>query len=210
MEAPDVLREAGCQYPTKAELEEITIADDQRMEFERLEKEMQEWRKQREAELDRIRRRKAERRGEQYTAMSNGSKVALGLGEDEESNWKRRSHASTLAQVAVPLPVGAPAPAASIPADNADGPVPLPIGSAGDAITWDDDEEEETTLKPEVTALFEKAVRLGEIEPSGTNTPAMSAPKGELEMEDVEGGFAGETFGRKGSAGSGLEVKVVQ
>jgi hypothetical protein len=210
MEAPDVLREAGCQYPTKAELEEITIADDQRMEFERLEKEMQEWRKQREAELDRIRRRKAERRGEQYTAMSNGSKVALGLGEDEGPNGRRESRASILTQVAVPLPADAPPKSETTPVDNAAGPEALPIGSAGDALTWDDDEEEEPTLKPELNALFEKAVRLGEIEPSGTDTPTKSVPKGELEMHDVEGGFAGETFGRKGSAGSGLEVEIAQ
>jgi len=210
MEAPDVLREAGCQYPTKAELEEITIADDQRMEFERLEREMEEWRKQREAELDRIRRRKAERRGERYTAMSNGSKVALGLGEDEDSNERRQSQATIQAQVAVPLPVDAPATREATPAGTADGAGPLPIGSAGDALTWDDDEDEDASLKPELNALFEKAVRQGEIEPSVMNTPTESVPKGELEMNDVEGGFAGETFGRKGSAGSGLEVKIVQ
>ena len=210
MEAPDVLREAGCQYPTKAELEEITIADDQRMEFERLEREMEEWRKQREAELDRIRRRKAERRGERYTAMSNGSKVALGLGEDEDPNERRQSQATIQAQVAVPLPVDAPATREATPAGTTDGAGPLPIASAGDALTWDDDDEEETTMKPELNALFEKAVRLGEIEPSGLGSPTKSVTKGELEMDDVEGGFAGETFGRKGSAGSGLEVKIVQ
>jgi len=210
MEAPDVLREAGCQYPTKAEIEEITIADDQRMEFERLEKEMQAWRAQRETELDRIRRRKAERRGEQYTAMSNGSKMALGLGEDEGPDGRRQSQASMLAQVAVSLPADAPATSTATPANDADGAGPLPIGSVGDALTWDDDEEEETTLKPELNALFEKAVRLGEIEPSGMNTPTRSMPKGELEMEDIKGEFAGDTFGRKGSPGSGLEVKIVQ
>ena len=210
MEAPDVLREAGCQYPTKAEIEEITIADDQRMEFERLEKEMQAWRAQRETELDRIRRRKAERRGEQYTAMSNGSKMALGLGEDEGPDGRRQSQASMLAQVAVSLPADAPATSTATPANDADGAGPLPIDSVGDALTWDDDEDEETTLKPELNALFEKAVRLGEIEPSGMNTPTRSMPKGELEMEDIKGEFAGDTFGRKGSPGSGLEVKIVQ
>ena len=210
MEAPDVLREAGCQYPTKAEIEEITIADDQRMEFERLEKEMQAWRAQRETELDRIRRRKAERRGEQYTAMSNGSKMALGLGEDEGPDGSRQSQGSMLAQVAVSLPADAPATSTATTANDADGAGPLPTGSVGDALTWDDDEEEETTLKPELNALFEKAVRLGEIEPSGMNTPTRSMPKGELEMEDIKGGFAGDAFGRKGSPGSGLEVKIVQ
>ena len=210
MEAPDVLREAGCEHPTKSEVQEITLADNQRVEFERLEKEMQEWRKQRETELDRIRRRKAERRGEEYTAMSNGSKVALGLGEDEDPNERRQSQATIQAQVAVPLPVDAPATREATPAGTTDGAGPLPIASAGDALTWDDDDEEETTMKPELNALFEKAVRLGEIEPSGLGSPTKSVTKGELEMDDVEGGFAGETFGRKGSAGSGLEVKIVQ
>lgn len=207
MEAPDVLREAGCLHPTKAELEEITIADDQRMEFERLEKEMQEWRTQRATELDRIRRRKAERRGEEYTAMSNGSKMALGLGEDEEHGGRRQSQPSPQAQVPAQLP---PATSENTPATEHDGPVCMPVGSAGDALTWDADEEEEPTLKPELNALFEKAVRLGEIETSGTNTPNRIAPKNGLELDEVRGQFAGETFGRKGSAGSGLEVKIVQ
>lgn len=207
MEAPDVLREAGCEHPTKTEFQEITIADEQRVEFERLEKEMQEWRNQRATELDRIRRRKAERRGEEFTAMSNGSMMALGLRDEDGLSSRRPSHQSPEAQAAVPLPVDESATVAVVPAGNEDGPVCLPVGSAGDVLTWEDDEEDEATLKPELNALFEKAVRLGEIEPSHTSTPTEGVQDG-LKLGDIKGEFPDATFGRNGNVGSGLEVKI--
>jgi hypothetical protein len=210
LEAPDVLREAGCQHPTKSEVEEISIAADQRVEFERLEREMQEWRKERETELDRIRRRKAERRGEEYTAMSNGSRMALGLRDEDGSSSRRPSHFSPEIDTAVPLPVDAPVGAEAASMGKEVGPLDLPVGSAGNALTWDNDEEEEPTLKPELTALFEKAVQMGEIEPSTTTTPIKRATEDGLELDEVNRHFAGETFGRKGSAGSGLEVRIVE
>jgi len=209
MEAPDVLREAGCAHPTKSEVEEITIADNQRVEFERLEREMQEWRAQRETELDRIRRRKAERRGEDYTAMSNGSMMALGLRDEDGSNSRRQSYQPSEVQAAVSLPTGQATSGIVTPAVIDDGPMCLPVGSAGDVLTWEDDEEEEATLKPELNALFDRAVRLSEIAPSTINPPTTGAQNGH-EPKGVEGEFAGETFGRKGNTGSGLEVEIVQ
>ncbi|WWC85594.1 uncharacterized protein L201_000458 [Kwoniella dendrophila CBS 6074] len=63
MEAPDVLRLAGCANPTKSDVVELELADSQRAELERLEKEMKEWQENRTAELERIRQKKAARRG---------------------------------------------------------------------------------------------------------------------------------------------------
>ena len=203
-----MLREAGCEHPTKSEVEEITIADNQRVEFERLEREMQEWRTQRETELDRIRRRKAERRGEEYTAMSNGSMMALGLRDEEGSNSRRQSYQPSEAQAAVSLPAENATSGILPPVVNDDGPMCLPVGSAGDVLTWEDDEEE-AILKPELNALFDRTVRLGEIAPSTINPPTTGAQNGH-EPKGVEGENAGETFGRKGNTGSGLEVEIVQ
>jgi len=146
----------------------------------------------------------------EYTAMSNGSRMALGLPAEDGSSSRRPSHASPELQTAIPLPDDAPVEGEASPTAKEVGPLDLPVGSAGDALTWDNDEEEEPTLKPELTALFEKAVRMGEIEPSTTTTPIKRATDDGLELDDVNRHFAGETFGRKGSAGSGLEVRIVQ
>ena len=53
LEAPDVLRLAGCEAPTTAESAEIGEAESQQAELERLDKEMAEWKIKREAELER-------------------------------------------------------------------------------------------------------------------------------------------------------------
>lgn len=53
MEAPEVLRIAGCAHPTKSEIAEFRLAADQKEELERMEKEMQSWRQEREAEIER-------------------------------------------------------------------------------------------------------------------------------------------------------------
>ena len=53
MEAPDVLRMAGVDLPTKAELTDMKFAESQASELNRLQLEMSEWRENREDELDR-------------------------------------------------------------------------------------------------------------------------------------------------------------
>jgi hypothetical protein len=53
VEAPDVLRFAGVAFPIKTEVQQIKLAEEQRVELERLQQEMKEWCQNREAELDR-------------------------------------------------------------------------------------------------------------------------------------------------------------
>ncbi len=52
MEAPDVLRIAGCDAPTKSASAEVLVEENQRSELERLDREMKEWREGRAAEID--------------------------------------------------------------------------------------------------------------------------------------------------------------
>ena len=52
MEAPDVVRHAGCETPTKTESVELQMAENQRKELERTEREMADWREGRAVELD--------------------------------------------------------------------------------------------------------------------------------------------------------------
>ena len=54
MEAPDVVRLAGCEFPTKSETQQNQLAADEQMELERLQSEMSQWRSNRETELDRL------------------------------------------------------------------------------------------------------------------------------------------------------------
>lgn len=53
MEAPDVLRMAGCEAPTKEEYAQTKLAAEEQLELERLQKEMTAWRSTRETEIDR-------------------------------------------------------------------------------------------------------------------------------------------------------------
>lgn len=85
MEAPDVMRLAGVSHPTSTEVREITLVEEQRLELERIEKEMASWRATRASELDRIRQRKAARRGEVYISPSHAaSQSEFGDGLDAE------------------------------------------------------------------------------------------------------------------------------
>jgi hypothetical protein len=195
MEAPDVLREAGCLYPTKTEFEEITIAEHQRAEFERLEHEMQEWRIEREAELERIRRRKSERRGGQYVPKADGSMTAS---DGEEEQAQKGEEGMGLAQAAVSLPSDAPvgleAEASTLP--SGDGPVCLPVSSAPDVLAWEVEDEEVETPRQDLDRMFHEVI-------------GMKSEK-QIEMGELEGKFAGATFGRKASGSeSGLEVNIV-
>ncbi len=57
MEAPDVLRIAGCDAPTKSAptksaSAEVLVEENQRSELERLDREMKEWREGRAAEIE--------------------------------------------------------------------------------------------------------------------------------------------------------------
>lgn len=207
MEAPDVLREAGCAHPTKTEVEEITIAENQRAELERLEIEMQEWRQQRETELDRIRRRKAERRGEEYIPVTSPSMTALDLDEqlDQERGSERsRGLLSPRAHAAVSLLTEAPA-------VGDEETMRLPVGSAQDDLTWED--EGETSADSD--GIFEEIVRSGQLELITTGRQAKDEGKFTIEEEEPrpsisKGEFAGATFGRKASGtGNGLEVRIV-
>jgi peroxiredoxin len=82
VEAPEVLRIAGVAHPTSTEVQEIKFAEDQRVELERLQAEMKEWRQNRETELERIRRRKAARRGEAYIPAPKRLSAVMGLDEE--------------------------------------------------------------------------------------------------------------------------------
>ena len=53
MEAFDVLRIAGCETPTRAEAQQFELAEAQKTELQTMEKEMDQWRQDRQSELDR-------------------------------------------------------------------------------------------------------------------------------------------------------------
>lgn len=53
MEAPDVLRKAGVMHATKAEMEERIITERQQEELDRINREMADWKQQREDEIER-------------------------------------------------------------------------------------------------------------------------------------------------------------
>jgi hypothetical protein len=61
---------------------DILFAEDQRLELERLQADMKEWRQNREAELERIRRRKAARRGDVYVPAPKRLSAVMGLDEE--------------------------------------------------------------------------------------------------------------------------------
>ncbi|KAK8845349.1 hypothetical protein IAR55_006062 [Kwoniella newhampshirensis] len=84
MEAPDVLRLAGCAHPTKSEVSAVELAESQREELERLETEMQEWRDSRNSELERIQKKKAARRGIPYKPSRHNSQISLSMDVDAE------------------------------------------------------------------------------------------------------------------------------
>lgn len=200
MEAPDVLRQAGCPHPTKSEFQEITIAENQRAEFDRLEAEMRQWRAQRETELERIRRRRAERRGEEYIPTINPSLMDLGL-DGEDTNEAR---------VDMTLPPDSPSgasdgssPSPSRPRKSStdndhilgteDGPLRLPIDTFGDIPTW------------EPTSKFDNATDTVELDEKFATV--LKDQGIDLGLGGVVPVTMGDTFGRKASGtGNGLEV----
>jgi hypothetical protein len=115
MEAPDVLRLTGMESPTKSDLEGVRMAEAQRLELDRLQREMKTWKIQREAELDRyvlicvmsqntditsIRRQKAARRGEAYVPPEyNPSMSLIGLDAGLDVNHLNRRRSSGLPNV---------------------------------------------------------------------------------------------------------------
>ncbi|RXK37284.1 hypothetical protein M231_05426 [Tremella mesenterica] len=84
MEAPDVCRIAGVQHPTKAEVTNVQLAEEQRKELERLEEEMVRWKKSRKEALESIQKRRAARRGEVYTPQLDPTIVSPDADEDLE------------------------------------------------------------------------------------------------------------------------------
>jgi len=53
MEAPEVVRLAGCPTPTAHDILEFELEENKRIELARLEEEMKQWRESREQELER-------------------------------------------------------------------------------------------------------------------------------------------------------------
>lgn len=52
MEAPEVIRLAGCDHPTVEEIKAVELAESQREELGKLSVEMERWKKERAAELE--------------------------------------------------------------------------------------------------------------------------------------------------------------
>ncbi|OXG20365.1 hypothetical protein C366_01898 [Cryptococcus neoformans Tu401-1] len=67
MEAPEVIRLAGCDHPTVEEIKAVKLAESQREELGKLRVEMERWKKERAVELEGIKMRKAARRGIPYS-----------------------------------------------------------------------------------------------------------------------------------------------
>lgn len=153
MEAPDVLRQAGCLHPTKFETHEITIEENQRAELERLELEMQNWRQEREAELDRIRRRKAERRGEKYRPISTITDAGLDAPVDVDVGDE--------AQPAIPIPAGTTGVESESATHDVAGSTGLPVGQASDVLAWPvEKDHEDSAERDKLDKLFEQAMRV--------------------------------------------------
>ncbi|KAK4684869.1 hypothetical protein P7C73_g5294, partial [Tremellales sp. Uapishka_1] len=89
MEAPDILRLAGCAHPTSTEVKEIAIEETKLAQLALLEVEMKEWRTEREAELERMRLKKAQRRGLDYRPRMSGP-VGLDKEAGEEDGYEER------------------------------------------------------------------------------------------------------------------------
>lgn len=53
MEAPEVIRLAGCEHPTIEEAKAFELAESQKEELEKIRVEMERWKKERVAELER-------------------------------------------------------------------------------------------------------------------------------------------------------------
>lgn len=53
MEAPEVIRLAGCEHPTIEETKASELAESQKEELEKIRVEMERWKKERVAELER-------------------------------------------------------------------------------------------------------------------------------------------------------------
>lgn len=214
-----MLRQAGCPHPTKDEVQEITIAADQQAEFERIEKEMREWRDERESELERIRRRRAERRGEDYQPMTNGNSSLMALGLDDNRPESKPEQQQAQARVAVPLPADSPSASGSggsspspSPAklkSNADGhtdphedgPKCLPVDTLQDVLAWEPEAETDSksqteTDRHEMDEKFAAAMRDEGLHPN-------------LDTDNGTSVHVGDTFGRKVSGtGNGLDVIV--
>lgn len=52
MEAPEVIRLAGCEHPTIEETKAFELAESQKEELEKIRVEMERWKKERVAELE--------------------------------------------------------------------------------------------------------------------------------------------------------------
>jgi hypothetical protein len=83
LEAPDVLQYAGCDGCTLPEQHAIELAQEEIEDLERMHLELEAWRNGRETELERIKRRKAERRGLRYEASIRSASSRLPVSKEE-------------------------------------------------------------------------------------------------------------------------------
>jgi hypothetical protein len=83
MEAPDVVKIAGCELCTLPERKAVEVAQEELAALERENQELEEWRIERANELDRMRRKKAERRGLRYEAGLRAARNRLSVPTEE-------------------------------------------------------------------------------------------------------------------------------
>ncbi len=90
MEAPAVLQHAGCDGCTLPEQQVIELAQAEIEDLERMHSELEAWQQGRETELERIKRKKSERRGLNYGAdlrrVNNDLSVPIEEGPDLEGD----------------------------------------------------------------------------------------------------------------------------
>ncbi len=113
-EAPEILRLAGVANPTLPEQKAVQVAQEELDDLAREQSELDDWREGRETELQRIQRKKAERRGLRYEASlrNAGNRLSVpmeenwedggGAGADTESDDEERDSPATFPSLALP------------------------------------------------------------------------------------------------------------
>jgi len=86
MEAPDVVKIAGCELCTLPERQAVKVAQEEVAALERENQQLEEWRFERANELERMKRKKAERRGLRYEASlrAAGNRLSVPMEEGAE------------------------------------------------------------------------------------------------------------------------------
>jgi hypothetical protein len=107
MEAPDVVKIAGCELCTLPERKAVEVAQEELAALERENQELEEWRIERANELDRMRRKKAERRGLRYEAglRAAGNRLSVPTEEGTELDGEDEAVGRTSSAVPNRLPL---------------------------------------------------------------------------------------------------------